>query len=195
MQDFPDEKLMSLAINNDVCAFETLFLRYQRRLFAFFYRMSPDVEGAKDCCQETFLKLWRDRARYVSKGKFSTYLFRIAKNHFVDRYRHQKSRVNFQTRSLDCPEAESMKSGRLTDPFNAAVESEMALVVMSAIARLPEMHRLVYVLSEEQHLSYRDIAEIVGCPIGTVSSRKVEAMKKLRSLLTPLKNELLSDGT
>ena len=88
-----------------------------------------------------------------------------------------------------------MKSGRLTDPFNAAVESEMALVVMSAIARLPEMHRLVYVLSEEQHLSYRDIAEIVGCPIGTVSSRKVEAMKKLRSLLTPLKNELLSDGT
>ena len=171
MQDYPDEKLMSLAINNDVCAFETLFLRYQRRLFAFFYRLSPDVEEAKDCCQETFLRLWRERARYISKGKFSTYLFRIAKNLFLDRYRKQKSRINLQTLSPDCSATGSMRSNQLIDPLNAAVETEITLAVSRAIARLTEAHRLVYVLSEEQHMSYREIAEILDCPVGTVSSR------------------------
>lgn len=195
MEEYSDEELMSLAASNDIHAFEELFRRYNRRLFAFFYRLLPDVEQAKDCSQETFLRLWRDRARYSRKGSFSTYLFRIAKNHFVDRYRQQKSRINLQPISPDCSVAGSEKPCLSGDPFNMTVENEIESVIAGAIARLPETHRLVYVLSEEQRLSYREIADILGCPVGTVSSRKLEALKKLRELLSPLKNELLNDGS
>jgi RNA polymerase sigma-70 factor (ECF subfamily) len=195
MEEYSDEELMSLAASSDILAFEELFRRYNRRLFAFFYRLLPDVEEAKDCSQETFLRLWRDRARYAQKGSFSTYMFRIAKNHFVDRYRQKKSRINLQPISPDCSQAGSRKLGLLSDPFNATVENEIESVISSAIARLPEMHRFVYVLSEEQRLSYREISDILGCPVGTVSSRKVEALKKLRELLRPLRNELLNDGS
>jgi RNA polymerase sigma-70 factor (ECF subfamily) len=164
-------------------------------LFAFFYRLLPDIEQAKDCSQETFLRLWRDRARYFPKGNFATYLFRVAKNHFLDRCRQQKSRINLQSISTDCSQLGSQKTDLPDDPFNMTLEHEIESAISSAIARLSETHRLVYVLSEVQHLSYREIAEVLGCPVGTVSSRKVEALKKLRELLRPLRNELLNDGS
>ncbi len=195
MEEYSDEELMSLAMNDDTVAFEELFRRYRRRLFAFFYRMRPDVEEAKDCSQEVVLKLWRERARYTPKGKFSTYLFRIAKNHFLDRYRQQKHRIKLQPISPNESEVDSKKPSVLTDPYNTAVANEIGSVIRRAIARLPEAHRFVYVLSEEQRMSYREIADILGCPIGTVSSRKVEALKKLRELLKLLKDELLRDGS
>lgn len=195
MQEYSDEELMSLAMHNDSLAFEELFRRYKRRLFAFFYRMQPDVEEAKDCSQEVILKLWRERMRYTPKGKFSTYLFRIAKNCFLDRHRQRNRRVKLQPISLNYPEADSEKTRSLTDPHNAAVAKEMGAVIRFAVARLPEIHRLVYVLSEEQQMSYQEIASILGCPVGTVSSRKVEALKKLRELLKPLRRELLKDGS
>jgi len=83
MTDHTDEELMSLVANQDASAFEELFHRYRRRLFAFFYRLAWNAEEARDCNQETFLRLWRGRARYAPKGRFSTYLFQIAKNHFL----------------------------------------------------------------------------------------------------------------
>jgi RNA polymerase sigma-70 factor (ECF subfamily) len=195
MQEYSDEELMSLAMNNDAVAFEELFHRYKRRLFAFFYRLQPDVEEAKDFSQEVILKLWRERARYTPKGRFSTYLFRIAKNHFLDKYRQQKYRAKLQPISMNEAEINPEKQSLMTNPHNAAVAKEIRSVICLAIARLPEMHRLVYVFSEEQRMSYQEIADILGCPVGTVSSRKVEAHKKLRELLKPLKRELLKDGS
>jgi RNA polymerase sigma factor (sigma-70 family) len=195
MQEYSDEELMRLAMNNEALAFEELFHRYRRRLFGFFYRMEPDVEDAKDCSQEVILKLWRERARYTPSGRFSTYLFRIAKNHFLDRHRQQNRRVRLQSISSNGSEFGSEKPQVFTDPYNAVVADEIGLAIRRAIARLPEMHRLVYVFSEEQRMSYQEIANILGCPVGTVSSRKVEALKKLREFLKPLGNELLKDDS
>jgi RNA polymerase sigma-70 factor (ECF subfamily) len=62
------------------------------------------------------------------------------------------------------------------------------------VARLPEAQRLVYVLTEQQEMSYRQVAEVLDCPVGTVSSRKVQAVRRLRELLQPLRDELLGDG-
>jgi len=195
MEEYSDEELMRLAMNNNTLAFEELFHRYRHRLFAFFYRMLPDVEEAKDCSQEVILKLWQERTRYMPKGRFSTYLFRIAKNHFLDRKRRRKSRIKYHRISPNYFDVDSEKSDLPTDPYNTAVADEIGSVIRGAIAHLPEMYRFVYVLSEEQRMSYQEIAAILGCPIGTVSSRKVEAIKKLRELLKPLKDELLKDGS
>jgi RNA polymerase sigma-70 factor (ECF subfamily) len=71
------------------------------------------------------------------------------------------------------------------------VAGEIGLAIGEAVASLPEIHRMVYILSEEQKLSYKQIADILDCPVGTVSSRKVEAIRKLRKLLEPLRDEVL----
>jgi len=70
----------------------------------------------------------------------------------------------------------------------------MRSAISKAVTGLPEIHRLVYVLSEEQRLSYKEIAKVLGCPVGTVSSRKVEAVRKLRKMLGPLRDELFDKG-
>jgi RNA polymerase sigma-70 factor (ECF subfamily) len=191
MTNYTDEELMNCVGNQDISAFEELFGRYERRVFGFFYHMVPNIEEARDCTQETFLRLWRSRAGYTPNGKFSTYIFQIAKNHFL--HEHQKRKARITLRHLDgentqehLQEQTSSNSG-----YHRAVAHEIGLTIGEAVASLPEIHRIVYILSEEQKLSYKQIADILDCPVGTVSSRKVEAVRKLRKLLEPLRDEVL----
>lgn len=194
MKDYSDEELMNLAMNDDARAFEELFRRYKRRLLGFFYGLVLNSEGARDCVQETFLRLWQKRHQFAHKGRFSAYLFQIAKNHFLDNSRSRKSHIDVQ-RICGPEPAESFHQVSLSSGgYNEAVVNEIRGAVSEAMARLPEIHRLVYVLSEEQGMSYKDIADILECPVGTVSSRKVEAVKKLRKLLRPLRDELFGKG-
>jgi RNA polymerase sigma-70 factor (ECF subfamily) len=194
MTDYSDEELMSFVSNQDVSAFEELFHRYERRLFAFFCRLALNAEEASDSTQETFLRLWKGRTRYVPKGRFSTYLFQIGKNHFLHERRKQKSRVELHRVPEEGAE-DSFEGGTSSSSgYTEALAKETRLAVGEAIARLPEIHRLVYVLSEEQRMSYREIADILDCAVGTVSSRKVEALRKLRVSLRPLRDELLGKG-
>lgn len=73
--------------------------------------------------------------------------------------------------------------------YGQVLANEVGSAIAKAIGSLPEIHRLVYVLSEEQKLSYKEIADVLECPVGTVSSRKVEAVRKLRKMLEPLKDD------
>ena len=193
MTNNTDEELMSFVRNQDVSAFEELFGRYERRVFAFFYRLIWNAEEARDCTQETFLRLWRGRAGYAPTGKFSTYIFQIAKNHFLHECQKHKSRPNLKQTTAGSlqrsPDDEALPDGA----FSQAMAHEIGSAISKAVCSLPEAHRLVYVLSEGQRLSYQEIAEILDCPVGTVSSRKVEAVRKLRRLLKPLRDEVLDD--
>ncbi|MGD8501793.1 MAG: sigma-70 family RNA polymerase sigma factor [Phycisphaerales bacterium] len=189
MTNHTDEELMSFVKNHDISAFEELFGRYERRIFAFFCRLVWNVEEARDCTQETFLRLWRGRARYAPKGRFSTYIFQIAKNHFLHERQKQKSRVALKHVSAKEPEGHLENAAASDSAYGQAVAHEIGSAISKAVTSLPEIHRLVYVLSEEQRLSYKEIADVLGCPVGTVSSRKVEAVRKLRKLLEPLRDE------
>ena len=194
MKDYSDEELMNLAVNDDARAFEELFHRYKRRLFGFFDGLVLNSEEARDCVQETFLRLWQRRTQFARKGRFSAYLFQIAKNHFLDKSRSRKSHTELQRISGPEP-AENLHQVSLSSGgYSEAVINEIRGAVSEAMARLPEIQRLVYVLSEEQGMSYKEIADILECPVGTVSSRKVEAIKKLRKLLRPLRYELFGKG-
>ena len=193
MTNYTDEELMSFVRNQDVSAFEELFGRYERRVFAFFYRLSWDAEEARDCTQETFLRLWRGRAGYTPKGRFSTYIFQIAKNHFLHEYQKHKSRISPKQTSTSGSQRPLEEEALPDGTFSQAMAHEIGSAIGKAVRSLPETHRLVYVLSEEQRLSYKEIAEILDCPVGTVSSRKVEAIRKLRRLLEPLRDEVFGD--
>lgn len=192
MTNYTDEELMSFVRNQDVSAFEELFGRYERRVFGFFYRLIWNAEEARDCTQETFLRLWKGRAGYAPKGKFSTYIFQIAKNHFLNEHQKHKSRTDLRA-SSDASQRPLEDEALPDSTYRQAVAHEIGTAISKAITELPEAHRMVYVLSEEQRLSYKEIAEILDCPVGTVSSRKVEAIRKLRKLLEPLRDEFLDE--
>ncbi len=194
MTNYTDEELMSFVKNQDVSAFEKLFGRYERRVFAFFCRLVWNTEEARDYTQETFLRLWKGRVRYAPKGRFSTYLFQIAKNHFLHERQKRKHRIAFELDSVNNPQENKKMTNSPDSAYSQAVANEMRSAISKAVTGLPEIHRLVYVLSEEQRLSYKEIAEVLGCPVGTVSSRKVEAVRKLRKMLGPLKDEQYDEG-
>jgi RNA polymerase sigma-70 factor (ECF subfamily) len=186
MDTYTDEELMSLVQKQDTSAFEELFRRYEQRVFVFYWRLSADRQQAEDGTQETFLRLWKARVRYEPTGRFSTYLFQIAKNHFL----HEQQK---QGRRMDLPQAPASET-----PFYGSdgqlLAGELQTAVQEAVARLPEPQRLVYVLSEQEGMSYKQVAQVLDCPVGTVSSRKVQAVRRLRELLQPLRNDLLGDG-
>jgi RNA polymerase sigma-70 factor (ECF subfamily) len=190
MANFTDEELMNLVGNHDVQAFEELFERYERRLFTFFYRLTSNTEEAKDHTQETFLRLWKGRVGYTPKGRFTTYIFQIAKNHFLNEHDKKKTRISLNQFNSNDPERFIKEQNISDNSYNRVVANEIGFTISKAVAVLPEIHRIVYVLSEEHRLSYKEISEVLGCPVGTVSSRKVEAIKKLRKILEPLKDEV-----
>jgi RNA polymerase sigma-70 factor (ECF subfamily) len=194
MGTYTDEELMGLAQRQDVSAFEELFRRYEQRIFVFFWRLSADRQAAEDGTQETFLRLWRARLRYEPTGRFSTYLFQIAKNHFLHERQKQGRRRDSQRGTAMNPfEAaeEPAASDRVDGPMLAG---ELQTAVTHAIARLPEALRLVYVLTEQEGMSYQQAAEVLDCPVGTVGSRKVEAVRRLRALLQPWRDGLGDAG-
>ena len=191
MTNYTDEELMNSVGNQDISAFEELFGRYERRVFTFFYHMVPNIEEARDCTQETFLRLWRGRAGYSPNGRFSTYIFQIAKNHFLHEHQRRKARIALKHFDGDNTPGCLQEQVASYDGYHRAMAHEIGLAIGEAVASLPEIHRMVYILSEEQKLSYKQIANILDCPVGTVSSRKVEAIRKLRKLLEPLRDEVL----
>jgi RNA polymerase sigma-70 factor (ECF subfamily) len=194
MKNCTDEELMSFVKNQDVSAFEELFQRYERRVFAFFCRLVWNAEEARDCTQDTFLQLWKARARYAPKGRFSTYIFQIAKNHFLHECRRRKSKITLEQTSRVNTQGRLEEKALPDSTYGRAVANEVQAAISKAVTGLPETHRLVYVLSEEQRLSYQEISDVLGCPVGTVSSRKVEAVRKLRKMLEPLREELFGNG-
>ena len=191
MNNYTDEELMNFVGNQDVSAFEELFGRYERRIFTFFYRLMANTEEARDCTQETFLRLWKGRAGYTPKGKFSTYIFQIAKNHFLNGLQKQKSRITLKHTFGINTQGHVEEQTPSESGYHRAVAHEIVSAISKAVTSLPEIYRIVYVLSEEQQLPYKEIANVLGCPVGTVSSRKVEAVRKLRKLLKPLRDEVL----
>lgn len=191
MREYTDEQLMMRVKGQDMSAYERLVDKYEQRIFGFFWRLVADAEQARDCTQETFLRLWKGRRRYRPKGKFSTYLFQIAKNHLLNERQKQQSRVKVEGSYADLKE--SSVSRHEPDALDELLADERRIAVCEAISRLPKEYRLVWVLSEHQGLSYKEIGQILNCSPATVCSRKSEAVEQLQVILAPLGEELCGD--
>ncbi|HUV04967.1 MAG TPA: sigma-70 family RNA polymerase sigma factor [Armatimonadota bacterium] len=180
----------------DSGAMEELFARFQKPLFNFFYRMVGRRETAEDLVQETFLKLCRfGRSFRGSDAKFTTWLYSVAGNQCRDYLRHTARRPE-----TPLPDLEQNHSGDLTD-LTAADDSpvedylirmEVRAALESAIESLPEKERVAIVLREYHGLEYREIAEVLGSPIGSVKVLIFRARQRLRDKLKDLAAE---DGT
>lgn len=181
--EFDDIELMMQVKVNDHDAFEMLVEKYKGPIINFFYRQCSSRELSEDYSQEVFIKLWQTRARYKPVGKFSSFLFQIASNHWKDIYRKNKRTPN----QVSVENLVLVDKNRGPDDMLASVELSERL--SQAIATLPEKYRTTFILSEVNNLSYMEIADILKCPKGTVSSRKSEALKLLRKKLAKFNEE------
>lgn len=182
-----DLELMERFGTGDDEAFRLLVRRHEKGLLNFFYRRCFDRALAEDCVQDVFLRLVRHRGRWKPTAKFTTYLYRIAENLWIDRYRSRKAAPDMT--SLAAPVSDEGRelgdviTGRERGPDSKASDHEVAAQIRSALERLTDAQRAVFVLAETRGLKYADIGEILGIPVGTVKSRMHAAITKLRSVL------------
>ena len=190
-----DLELMRRFQAGDVDAFTELYEAHLRGLLNFFFRLCWDSSLSEDFAQEVLLRVFKSGKKWKPNAKFTTYLYRIARNFWIDHCRLQstqreKSALSIRTRDgearlIDCLPAD------IRPPEDDLDRRELYEAIMRALDELPEEQRMVFVLSEIDELKYQEIAEIMEVPLGTVKSRMHTAVGKLQELLgdyKPIKN-------
>lgn len=179
----PDSALVERWQSGDARAFEHLVRRHERSVFRLLYRMLGSREEAEDAAQEAFLSLHRHGHRFRREARFSTFLYRVAANAALNR-RRSLGRSRARERELAVRQAAGNDlPSAPRDPEDAARGSEAQARVQQALLQLPDELRMAVVLYDIEGQSYRDIAEILGIPEGTVKSRIHRARQGLRELL------------
>lgn len=188
--DQRDDAALLLALKaGEFAAFSTIVDRHQRSLINFFYHLCWDRQTAEDCAQEVFLRVYSHREGYEPQAKFTTFLFRIARNLWIDRVRSDAVRgraASLERRFSgdDGPSLGERLPARSPSPVDLLAQEEQQVALRRAIDRLPEEQKAVVILSEIQGLKYQDIGAILDVPVGTVKSRMHTAMEKLKELLS-----------
>lgn len=174
--------------DGDAAAFASIVERFLRPLASFFHRLGADASLAEDCAQDVFLKLYRTRAAYEPRARFSTYLFSIARHHWIDVVRHRAASP--KTVSTDAPDAGGEEGDSLSKRLPSREEASgspdrtaLLEAVRDAVAALSAEHREVFALAQGEGLRYHEIAEILRIPVGTVKSRMHAAVASLRDRL------------
>lgn len=170
-------------------AFRVLVDRYQRRVYTLALGFVRDPDEARDVSQEAFLKVYRHLDTFHGQSNFYTWLYRITVNLCID-LRRKAGRGNqseFDERiahdEAGSP-ADQISPGRLRfDPAKALHNRELRERLNAALEQLSETHRSVLLLREVEGLSYKEIAEVLECPEGTVMSRLFHARRQMQQLL------------
>lgn len=167
--------------------FAQLALPYLDTLYGAALRLTRSPADADDLVQDAFLKAYRFYDRFEPGTNLRAWLLRILTNTFINKYR----RNTRERKVLDGDDAEPVGDGvmsraamrALTEPEDAAMRSLVSQEIQKALDELSEEHRLMIVLADIEELSYKEIADIVGCPIGTVMSRLHRARKHMQGRL------------
>jgi len=182
----PDAQLMQRYQSGDSDAFRTLYARYCDRLHRFVARLAASAGEAEEIFQEVWLAVVRDRERYTPKAKFVTYLFTIAHQRSIDRWR-------FHRRVMEEPLPESDSDlAQFVDqpqhrPDTFAQDAHSAQALLAAIARLPLLQREAFLMQAEGKMTVEEIASATGTNRETAKSRLRYANKRLRSALEGLR--------
>jgi RNA polymerase sigma-70 factor (ECF subfamily) len=167
--------------------FEAEALVHLDSLYAHALRLTRSAADAEDLVQDTFVRALRFYDRFERGSNLKAWLLRIQYNGFVNRYRRDRKEHSVSEAMTQEPSSEATL-GRaalrsLLDPTDAVLEPMVARELQAALDRLPEDHRTVVILADVEELSYKEIAEVLGCPIGTVMSRLHRARKALQERL------------
>ena len=179
-----DGELVVGALAGHENSFEELVRRYQRPIAAYVYRMTGDYDAALDLTQEVFIKVHNSLARYKSEFKFSTWIYKIAHNAAIDHLRRSAAREQALAINVDGERRQvAIESRRLT-PEQESEQAERRSEIEAVVRTLPTAYRELIVLRHSHDLSYDEIADITGLPLGTVKNRLFRAREAMRDELT-----------
>ncbi len=176
-----DEELVALSIGGDDASFNQLVTRWERSIYALAFRMLGREEDAREICQETFLRAFRGIKGFKGQAKFSSWLYRIAVNLCRDWMRRE--RRSSMVIPLDAEGEPPQLDGSLDTAEDVAVRRDLGRVITEAMTALSEEQRSTIVLKEYHGLTFREIADIQGCPLSTVKTRLYQGLSILRQRL------------
>ena len=168
-----DHQLVLRVQKGDKRAFDLLVLKYQYKLQAIVSRFVRDTDEVADVTQEAFIKAYRALPKFRGDSQFYTWLYRIAIN-TAKNYLVSKSRRPSST-DIDVADAEQFADNEKliddTSPEDFIMTQELSQIIKDSLSQLPEDLRTALTLREFEGMSYEEIADVMGCPVGTVRSR------------------------
>ena len=179
-KDATDRDLVATATTGVEGSFEELVRRYQRPISAYVYRMVGDYEAALDLTQEIFIKVYGSLARYRSEFKFSTWIYKIAHNSAVDHLRRNAGRERSLSSGIEGDQYELPIQSSSLSPEQESERRERRLEIEAVVRSLPNAYRELIVLRHSQDLTYEEIVEVTGLPLGTVKNRLFRAREMMR---------------
>ncbi|MHB1458299.1 MAG: sigma-70 family RNA polymerase sigma factor [Armatimonadota bacterium] len=183
---YNDNVLIERAKKGDLSAFDDLVRHYEKHVYSYAYRMTQNYDDANDVAAEAFIKAYQAIDKFRGESNFSTWLFRIVTNIFLDKRKRTKTHTDIPLDEYIELEENSVArqfEDPAPDPLELLEESERNSRLQEAINELPEYQRAMVLLFHTQGLSYEEIAGIVNLPIGTVKSRLNRARLALRQKL------------
>lgn len=169
-----DEELMSKIAGDHRGAFDELARRWRPKIVSHCRLLVGDIHLAEDLTQEVLTRLWRYRTHFAGNSKFTTYIWRIVSNACSDGMKRRKRDAH---QTLDDEQTLSL------DPDEPLAVREEKMKVKRCIEQLSENQRVVLLLRHYEGLRFREIAEILSIPEGTVCSRMADALKRMGQLL------------
>jgi RNA polymerase sigma-70 factor (ECF subfamily) len=173
----------------DDSALAELHRRWAKPLHRFLQGMCNDETLADDLVQEVFVRVWRAAPRYEPTAKYSTWLFHVARNHWLNEREKRLHRIrpvsldrtggDEDEPSMDAPDPQART------PAQHLLSKELGGRIERAVSRLPDKLRETWALAVTQGLQYPEVSEILGIPVGTVKSRMFQAVRLVREDLMP----------
>lgn len=184
-----DAEVIEAVLQGDVERYGELVQRYQLAAWKLAISFVGNVEDAKELAQNGFVQAYRRLHQFRREAKFSTWLYRIIANECKDFHRARARRPEMVSLSIDIAEEDSIPfelEDPGEDPRDALQARELAVRIARALERLPMTQRTAFILHHLNGLLLEEVAEVMGCRVGTVKVHLFRATQSLREIVGPL---------
>lgn len=169
-----DQVFFDLWLKGDEKGFSVLYSKYKNRVFGFLLKMTGERDVAEDLLQETFFAAYRNVSQFDRTRSFLSWLFGIAHKRTIDYFRHAKVEIDHQE------DAVGSVGSKIDAPDAKMSNDDLRHVINDAVAQLEPLQREVFMLRELGGVPFKEIADIMNCPINTALGRMRLALKNIR---------------
>jgi len=180
--------LVRRAKRGDYKAFDLLVLKYQSRIIGLAMKFVKDIQTAEDVAQESFIKAYKSLDSFREESAFYTWLYRITSNTSKNYLISKKRKKELLESEISSEEIDIFDIPGGSSPEEILQANNLREVIFESLSNLPEDIRTAVSLREFEGLSYEEISEVLGCPIGTVRSRIFRGREIIQEKISPLLN-------
>jgi len=188
-----DITLVRRAKRGDYGAFDLLVLKYQSKVISLARKFIKDTHLAEDIAQEAFVKAYKSLKSFREESAFYTWLYRITANTAKNYLKSKKRKKEYSESELFSVDTENLDIFDIPggdSPEEILAANNLRDVILESLSNLPEDIRTAVSLREFEGLTYEEISEVIGCPIGTVRSRIFRGREEIQEKIAPLLSDL-----